>query len=462
MNIRRMQDSGNGEKTVGRLRKKAEQFSGVRLTGKTGKFLALIVLGVTTLIVTGCGGGYPEGLDAEPALTEDDRYFFVEESDDMEMIEAVSRGIREKAENPSEKASENITETVPETSVPVSILTAQEERRLQEEAVSAAKLCIEYYQETGVSGLQADGSLLGEFSKNQRRDVVKYLGRQGLVSVSDGVNMENYEKMEEFYALYTAGSDAMETVFEIYKEGDFCAKTFIHRDKKIQSYYVSVGRQEGGAPEIRGAGAKDLEEIRLTEKGYFIYTNKTTAVHGNLREYYRVKPLPDRCRELTDQYVYGLSYVNYNMLVTDWDAGNAEDILMPCMFEDIYRIYTGKPFRAENGRIPAEIYERIMTTCLPVTAKQLRKYCGYRADTDSYPYEMIFGKQFPPFGEVVDYTQNKDGTITLYVDGVWIDYDSDYAFTNRIVVEPFTDGTFRYLSNSIEERELEIPKIGDG
>ena len=78
---------------------------------------------------------------------------------------------------------------------------------------------------------------------------------------------------------------------------------------------------------------------------------------------------------------------------------------------------------------------------------------------NSYEYEMISDSPYPPFGEVVDYTENSDGTITLIVDGVWADYNSDCAFTNRIVVQPFEDGTFRYLANSIEQKELELPVI---
>ncbi|MDE6635340.1 MAG: ATP F0F1 synthase subunit B, partial [Lachnospiraceae bacterium] len=178
-------------------------------------------------------------------------------------------------------------------------------------------------------------------------------------------------------------------------------------------------------------------------------------------EYYRVKPLSDECRELTRKYIYGLSFVNYKMLVINWDSSNVEDILMPCMFEDIYRMYTEEPLEMEKGLIPAEIYERVMTTCFPVSVEQVRKYCGYCADTSSYEYEMIFPRQFPPFGEVVDHTENPDGTITLVVDGVWIDYNSDLAFTNIIVVQPFDDGTFKYLSNSIEQRELEVPIIAE-
>jgi len=60
---------------------------------------------------------------------------------------------------------------------------------------------------------------------------------------------------------------------------------------------------------------------------------------------------------------------------------------------------------------------------------------------------MIFAAPYAPFGEVVDFTENADGTITLMVDGVCIDREVDCAFTNRLVVQPFADGTFRYLSN---------------
>ena len=86
--------------------------------------------------------------------------------------------------------------------------------------------------------------------------------------------------------------------------------------------------------------------------------------------------------------------------------------------------------------------------------------CGYDERRDAYPYEMILGRQYPPFGEVVGYTENRDGTITLTVDGVWADYGSDCAFQNTVVVMPSKDGRFRYLSNVIEEKELEIPTAG--
>lgn len=355
---------------------------------------------------------------------------------------------------------EDLTEmSVFETSEPISILTVEEEHNLQDEAILAAEQCMSLYKEIEIAYCGTEYSYIEGFSDKQRKSVVKRLGELGFVSVSDDINMENYQKIEEFYSAYMSGINTMVTVFSVHSSGNISAHTFIHRNGKIQSYYVAIGWQEGGIPEIKSFGNSDMEEIKLTEKGYFIYTYADVIAHGNLREYYRVKPLSDECRELTKKYLYGLSFVNYNMLVTNWDVNNVEEILMPCMFEDIYRIYTSEPMQMENGWIPAEIYERVMTTYFPVSVEQVRENCGYCTDEDGYEYEMIFPRQFPPFGEVVDFSQNEDGTITLYVDGVWVDYNSDYAFANKIVVLPFEDGTFRYLSNSIEQKELDLPRI---
>lgn len=44
-------------------------------------------------------------------------------------------------------------------------------------------------------------------------------------------------------------------------------------------------------------------------------------------------------------------------------------------------------------------------------------------------------------------------------DGVWPDYNSDYAFTSVIVVKPFDDGTFRIISNDVTEQELKLPPV---
>ena len=340
------------------------------------------------------------------------------------------------------------------------LITETEKDELKDAVLIAAEQVKEAYKDIKLIGESPYGSNIKEFTREQCREVVTLLGMAGYVSVTEDANMENYEKVEDFYTAYMEKHDAIVTIFNVNRDGLIGAVTFIYRNNELQTYYVGIGWQEGGIPEIRSTLVSDIAEIKLTEKGYFIYAYEEVIAHSSLRQYWRIKPLSDKCRELTAKYVYGLSYVNYNILVTNWDSNNVEDILMPCMFEDIYRIYTGEILRTENWRIPADTYEKIMTTYFPVTIEQLRERCGYDEDSNSYEHEMIFASPYPPFGEVVDYTENPDGTITLVVDGVWADYNSDLAFTNIIVVQPFEDGTFRYLSNTIEQKELEVPKGG--
>lgn len=340
------------------------------------------------------------------------------------------------------------------------LLTEEEMKQFQDLALEAAGWAKEVYQDVDSVDASNYGGMKN-FTDEQCKEAAALLGQAGFTSVSQGCNMENPEEIEAFYSAYLEKRDAMFTVFEVNYDGGIGVYTFIYRRDKLQTYYVGIGWQKGGIPEIRSTLVSDLEEIKLTEKGYFIYAYEDLIIHSSLRQYWRIKPLSDKCRELTEKYITGLSYVNYNMLVTNWDGSNVEDILMPCMFEDIYRMDTGEIFRTADRKIPAELYEKIMTTYFPVSVEALRKQCGYDEKTNSYPYEMIYASPYPPFGEVVDYMENKDGTLTLIVDGVWPDYNSDCAFTNRIVIRPFADGTFRYLSNTIEKKEMDIPTMAE-
>ena len=333
------------------------------------------------------------------------------------------------------------------------LLTEAEREELQDTALEAAGRAGEVYRDMEIEEGASYASNVRDFGTAQCREVTALLGEAGFVSISDQMNMQNYEKFEAFYDAYMQGRDAMVTVFDVMQDGLIGALTFVYRNDgtegEIQTCYIGIGWREGGEPAIKNTLVSDVAKIHMTDRGYFIYTYEEQIVHTDANQYLRVRPMSEKCRELTEKYVSGLSFVNYNAFAVNWDSSDVEKILMPCMFEDIYRIDTGRFLRAENDQIPAEVYERIMTTYFPVSREMLRSKCGYDAASDSYPYEMIFAVPHAPFGEVVDYSISADGTITLFVEGVWIDYDTDCAFTSEIVVQPFADGTFRYLSNRI-------------
>ena len=337
----------------------------------------------------------------------------------------------EEAEN-AETSTESAYWFIPQASD--CLISDEEKEQLQSMVLSAADSVAEIYKDIVIADAPSYSSGISEFTNEQRKTVVEQLGRSGLVSVEEDTAMQNHEAVETFYADYLDGRDSMVTLFEVHRDGLIGAVTFIYWKGELQTYYIGVRWKEGGVPEIQGTSVSNVAEIKLTEKGYFIYAYEYVIAHASLRQYWRIEPLPEDCQELTEKYISGLSYVNYNVLVTNWNSSNVKDILMPCMYEDIYRISTGENLKTEDWKIPAEEYERIMTTYFPVSIEQLREYRGYDEGSNSYEYEMIYASPYPPFGEVVDYTKNADGTITLIVDGVWPDYNSDLAFRNTVVV----------------------------
>ncbi len=331
------------------------------------------------------------------------------------------------------------------------LLSEEEKEQLQNTALAAAESVKELYKDSIIADTAHYSSGVSEFSSEQRKAIVEQLGKDGLVSAAEDANMQNPEKVEAFYTDYLNGQDSMVTVFDVQRDGLIGAVTFVFRKGQLQACYIGIQWKEDGTPEIQSISTNNVAEIKLTEKGYFIYAYETVIAHGCIRQYWRISPLSEKCRELTKKYISGLSYLDLEVLAKDWDSSNAGDILAPSLYDAIYRIHTGKILPSDTRMIPAEEYESIMTTYFPVTAGQLRERCGYDEGSGSYEYEKMHVTQYPPFGEVVDYTENADGTITLIVDGVWPDRNTDLAFRNTVVVQPFEDGTFRYLSNSVEK-----------
>lgn len=369
---------------------------------------------------------------------------------------AATQGMTENASGPSEGSSEEPKN--PFISHPADLLSEEEKEQLQNTALSAAKSVKELYKDSITADAAHYSSGVTEFTSVQQKAVVEQLGSEGLVSAAEDTDTQNPEKVEAFYTDYLNGQDSMVTVFDVQRDGLIGAVTFIFRNGQLQVCYIGIRWKEDGTPEIQSISINNVAEIKLTKKGYFIYAYEKVIAHACIRQYWRISPLSEKCRELTKKYISGLSYLNLDILVTDWDSSNVGDILTPSLYDAIYRIHTGQILPSDTKRIPSGKFENIMTTYFPVTVEQLRECCGYDEDSNSYEYEKMHVTQYPPFGEVVDYTENADGTITLIVDGVWPDHNTDRAFRNTVAVQPFEDGTFRYLSNSIEEISQESSK----
>lgn len=102
-------------------------------------------------------------------------------------------------------------------------------------------------------------------------------------------------------------------------------------------------------------------------------------------------------------------------------------------------------------------------TYFNIDSEMLQSKTVYYSEDSTYEYKPreFEEVEYPeyPYSEVIGYTENSDGIITLTANVVF-PYSGNYkVYTHEIVVQPFEDGTFRYLSNSIEQIELELPPI---
>lgn len=219
---------------------------------------------------------------------------------------------------------------------------------------------------------------------------------------------------------------------------------------------------------------------QYTEEGYLFFQGSyfsdedfvLTASDAAEQTALRVLPLDEMCRELNRKYIRPVGYTRNNMFLTDWSEEDFGSLDFYDVFDRFYPILYGQPmpYTANDAaetelvyKIPENIFENVVTAHFRADRETLRSKTIYLSENAAYQYrpQGFYESEYPdiPYPEVVSCSENEDGTITLIVDAVWADYNSDLAFTNRIVVPPFKDGSFRYLSNSIEQKELEVPKV---
>lgn len=150
-----------------------------------------------------------------------------EDSNSTDNREADGMTETDNAEAGTEASNENDIWFIPQASD--WLITESEKEELQAMAVSAAELAKDVYRDVEILDSPFYGTNIREFTDEQRKEVVQLLGDGGFVSVTEDVDMENYEEIEAFYSAYLAGQDAMVTVFDVQSDGYIGAMTFIYR-----------------------------------------------------------------------------------------------------------------------------------------------------------------------------------------------------------------------------------------
>ena len=162
----------------------------------------------------------------------------------------------------------NITAKSSDSQAPVTqerkvcLFTEEEKKKIQETALTAAEQVKGIYQNIEVADGPAFSSNIAEFTGEQCKEVVSLLGQAGFVSITEDCNMVNPERLHAFYADYLNQKESMFTIFQVNPDGLIGAFTFLYRMDELQTYYVGIGWQQGGIPEIRNTLENSIAEIK--------------------------------------------------------------------------------------------------------------------------------------------------------------------------------------------------------
>ncbi len=83
----------------------------------------------------------------------------------------------------------------------------------------------------------------------------------------------------------------------------------------------------------------------------------------------------------------------------------------------------------------------------------LRSKTIYKSEEAAYEYRPrgFYEVEYPdiPYPEVVSYTENQDGTITLIVNAVYPNGNTSMAYSHKTVIRPLEEDCFQYVSNQM-------------
>lgn len=280
-------------------------------------------------------------------------------------------------------------------------------------------------------------------------------------------NMKNYEVMDDFLEGCEGGQSGEAAEYEVYKDGSIGRKKFICDGEDL--YVLSVTCSWRGEKQSIGEMTYTrAERWNYTDRGWFFYKlctpgypEVTEVLYSNAM--LRVKPYEEECAEISRTCLEPIAYEGNNLLWSDWDPGNMDELDYNGLFQYLYELDSGEIFdsaRYTEG-IPAEEFESLMTRYLPVSPEQLREYASYDARSGIYEWialgvgnrtKSVMDLSEP---EVVDIEENEDGTVTLTVDAVSEGMMDDAVLTHRLTVR-FTDGGgIEFLKNEVEGDALE-------
>lgn len=349
--------------------------------------------------------------------------------------------------------------TVSETVIDVQAIQEESE----EDADEIISACIDLYEKAEEENKLADLETI--------RSIVNRLGENGYSAVDsrNQINMTEPEKVVEFCEKVDAQEEAEITILEVSYLGGFVKYDLHTKDGNVdvvRSYY----KYENGDIQREDTGSYQAEYWNYTEEGYLMFSGVwfseelyvLTLSGAEEHTALRVQPLDETYRELSRKYLCPISFEQNNMFIVDWCEDDFGDLNFYDMYDILYPKVNGQyvPYVADDNlavsavyRIPKEEFESVIMKYFNIDSEMLQSKTVYYSEDSTYEYKPrgFEEVEYPeyPYSEVVGFSENSDGTITLTANVVFPYAGDSKVYAHEVVVRPLEDGGVQYVSNRI-------------
>lgn len=350
-------------------------------------------------------------------------------------------------------------DTVSETVIDVQAISEES----QKDAEEIINICIDLYEKAAEENKLADLEMI--------QSIVNRLGKNGYPAVDsrNQVNMTEAEQVLEFCEKVDVQEEAEITILEVSYLGGFVKYDLHTKDGNVdvvRSYY----KYENGDIQRQVTGSYQAEYWNYTEEGYlmfsgvwfseelYVLTLSGTEEHTALR----VQPLDGTYRELSQKYLCPIGFEQNNMFLVDWCEDDFGNLNFYDMYDILYPKVNGAyvPYAANGNlavsavyRIPKEEFESVIMKYFNIDSEMLQSKTVYYLEDSTYEYKPrgFEEAEYPeyPYSEVVGFTENSDGTITLTANVVFPYAGDSKVYAHEVVVRPLEDGGVQYVSNRI-------------
>lgn len=303
------------------------------------------------------------------------------------------------------------------------------------------------------------------------RRMVARLGENGYAAVDSGNQIDMVQAEQAFdFCKAVDGKEIDElTIIVVMEMGirKFDLKTEGGRVNIVREYYQY---DQSGSLQNRSTVSYPADFWQYTEEGYLIFegsclsdesyilTLSDTPEHTMLR----ILPLDEKCREYNRKYILPVGYKQNNLFLCNWSEDDFGDLDFYDLFDRFYPMIYSQPvpyMPDENlgvgavYQVPEELFEDVIGAYFNMGRETLRSKTTYLSELAAYEYRPrgFYEAEYPDiaYPEVVSYTENEDGTVTLHINAVYPNGNMSKEFSHITVIRPLSEDSFQYVSNEI-------------